>query len=140
MGNNSTISQYFWITGMRIFAWIILIGGIISGFILAVPFFDSDAPATGFVILLVAATTSFLTTAGIMIFLDISANVSQIKDMLLYKNAEFETEIDLFEKLETIDPMKALEVLPNLYEKGLITTEEYKAKKEELEDRVGIKV
>ena len=80
-----------WVAGMRIFAWIFLVAGIIGGIYSAVQLgrtFGEFNWQTGeiqmnfgvfFITFLLSATVTFLITAAIMIFLDMASDVSAIK-------------------------------------------------------------
>ena len=75
-----------WVAGMRIAAWINLISGVIGGFVTAGQV-GSMAADRGqdmdwvmfFIVLIAVLILTFLTTAVIMVFLDIARDVSATK-------------------------------------------------------------
>lgn len=74
-------SGSFWITGMRIFAWIfaglIVLSGFISFVAMTVSYYGNGL--VGFLTFLSSVVVAFLCVAGMMIFLDLARDVSEIK-------------------------------------------------------------
>jgi len=79
----------FWIKGMKILAWIIFVLGIIGGFVLAISAGRAGWGSFSFGaflgVLLGSWLLSFLSVAGIMIFLDMARDMSKIKQMMRKK-------------------------------------------------------
>ncbi|MCL1810339.1 MAG: zinc ribbon domain-containing protein [Clostridiales bacterium] len=80
----------FWISGMRIIAWVcaglIVLGGLITFITMAASYYGSGA--MGFFVFLASIVAAFISVAAIMIFLDLARDVSEIKIALLKKQNE----------------------------------------------------
>ncbi len=79
--NSGHESGSVWIDGMRAISWIVFIGIIIAGIVLA---FRYGSYATGLALLAVAASVAiaFLCVAMMMIFLGMAQDMSEIKNLL----------------------------------------------------------
>jgi len=136
--NNNTES--LWVFGMRIIAWVVLIGGIIAGIAITSILGNINA-VLGLIVLFSSIVGSFISAAGIMIFLDMADNISHIRNTLT--NTEYTpakepkaklSEIDI--DSDSIDPYKALSDLTGLFERGIITDEEYAKKRDALYKKI----
>jgi hypothetical protein len=76
-------SVSFWVKGMKILVWIVFVVGIIGGLILAIA---SGNIGIFIVTLLGSWLGSFLAVAGMMIFLDMARDLSEIKAILRSKH------------------------------------------------------
>ena len=78
ISQNMQESGSFWISGMKFFAWFCFLSIIIAGAVISVQ-------PENFVILLASVAVAFVSIAGIMIFLDMARDVSEIKNILKNK-------------------------------------------------------
>jgi len=79
LNNYKAASSDVWISGMRIAAWLMFIGIIIAGIVVAV---FTRHIGIGLLIILGSAIVAFFTVAGIMIYLNLADNVLQIRRLL----------------------------------------------------------
>ena len=75
--------ESFWITGMKVIAWIAFAGIIITGIVLAV-IVGGYSGGTGFLIFIGSVILAFLSIAMLMIFLNLAQDVSKIKRDISY--------------------------------------------------------
>ncbi|MCL2185029.1 MAG: hypothetical protein FWB86_04120 [Treponema sp.] len=81
--SNEPNNNYFWISGLRIFSWIIFSAIIITSIVIGVMIGDS----VGILIVLAGFIIAFLTVAGCMVFLGMAKNFADIRKNL-YQSKE----------------------------------------------------
>ena len=79
---NETGSGNGWISGMRAIAWIIFAIIILFGILFAIGEGFSESFILGFLIFLGSVLVAFLFVAGLMVFLNMAQDVSEIKQIL----------------------------------------------------------
>ena len=72
----------FWITGLRVFAWLLFAGTVITGLIIGIGMINRGAAGIGLLVILGSLIAAFLSVAGIMVFLDMALDISEIKHVL----------------------------------------------------------
>ena len=72
----------FWISIMRFFSWLILIGGITSGIFLSLSLFQSDRIGNGLLVIFISVVLSFLSVSGVMVFLNLAIDVSHMRKIM----------------------------------------------------------
>lgn len=72
-------SKSIWVVGLKFIAWLVFFAIIILGIVVAI---NADEEV-GFLFFLASVPIAFFTVAGIMIYLDIAADIREIKNELL---------------------------------------------------------
>lgn len=72
-----------WISGLKVFSWILFFSIIIAGLFSAMPYFSySSRKEYGFLIIVVSFFVAFLSVAGTMVFLEIVSDLKAIRKAL----------------------------------------------------------